>query len=143
MSPTPSPAQKKCGHPFHKLRWTANGSGHYARCGVCDLKSVVYWSSRPTVLVAENVEVKHQVQRLPDFCRWDTLAFQIPAGVDQAGFGVGGHRGGGVFQVWSRSTGEVGQGLSLPRRSAWARKLSEDVRGVRISSGLPRASEPL
>ncbi|CAJ1379139.1 unnamed protein product [Effrenium voratum] len=61
MSPTPSQAQKKCGHPFHKLRWTANGSGHYARCGVCDLKSVVYWSSRPTVLVAGNAEAKHQV----------------------------------------------------------------------------------
>ena len=37
----PDQEQRECPHPWNRLRWTANGQGHYARCRSCDLKNVL------------------------------------------------------------------------------------------------------
>ena len=38
--------QRKCPHPWSRLRWSANGQGHFARCRACDLKNCLYWHER-------------------------------------------------------------------------------------------------
>lgn len=38
--------QKKCPHPWSRLRWSANAQGHFARCRACDLKNCLYWHER-------------------------------------------------------------------------------------------------
>ena len=48
----PTEAQYQCSHPFENLRWSANAEGHFARCRLCDLKHVVYFSHRHGIMVA-------------------------------------------------------------------------------------------
>ena len=50
-APTPTEKQAQCLHPFNELRWSANQDGHYAKCKLCDLKSVIYWSSKHGALM--------------------------------------------------------------------------------------------
>ena len=50
-APPPTEAQSRCTHPLDKLRWSANADGHYARCKLCDLKHVIYYSVRHGVLM--------------------------------------------------------------------------------------------
>lgn len=43
---TKNEEQKKCLHPWSRLRWSANAQGHFARCRACDLKNCLYWHER-------------------------------------------------------------------------------------------------
>ena len=53
-APTPTEVQARCPHPRDQLRWHANGDGHYARCKQCDLKHVLYFSTRHGVLMVSD-----------------------------------------------------------------------------------------
>ena len=57
-SPMPTETQARCCHPPDRLRWTANGEGHQARCRVCDLKNVIYFSTRHGVLMVSNEDAQ-------------------------------------------------------------------------------------
>ena len=50
---TPSEEQKKCPHPWNRLRWSANAQGHFATCRACDLKNVLYWHERHGTFTSE------------------------------------------------------------------------------------------
>jgi hypothetical protein len=41
----PTAKQSVCPHPFEALKWGANASAHYAKCGDCLLPHVIYWSN--------------------------------------------------------------------------------------------------
>ena len=63
-APVPTERQALCKHPFDELRWSANQDGHYAKCRLCDLKSVIYWSSKHGVLM---VNIHHtRPDHVPD-----------------------------------------------------------------------------
>lgn len=49
----PTEEQRKCPHPWNRLRWSANAQGHFARCRSCDLKNVLYWHERHGSFTAE------------------------------------------------------------------------------------------
>ena len=57
-SPMPTETQARCCHPPDRLRWTANGEGHQARCRVCDLKNVIYFSTRHGVLMVSSEDAQ-------------------------------------------------------------------------------------
>lgn len=40
----PTEQQNQFRHLFESLRWSANAEGHFARCKLCDLKHVIYYS---------------------------------------------------------------------------------------------------
>ena len=64
-SPVPTELQARCDHPPDRLRWTANGEGHQARCRACDLKNVIYFSTRHGVLmVSREDEDAEKVRRM-------------------------------------------------------------------------------
>lgn len=62
-SPVPTEMQARCGHPPDRLRWTANGEGHQARCRVCDLKNVIYFSTRHGVLMVSHEDEEDEKVR--------------------------------------------------------------------------------
>lgn len=45
-APVATSEQQQRPHPWSRLRWSANGQGHFARCRGCDLKNVLYWHER-------------------------------------------------------------------------------------------------
>ena len=45
-APAPTEEQLQCKHPFEKIRWSANGDGHYGTCRACGLKHVIYFSEK-------------------------------------------------------------------------------------------------
>ena len=47
----PTADQERCAHAFDDLRWGANSSAHWAHCGRCKLKKVLYYSVTHGVLV--------------------------------------------------------------------------------------------
>ena len=62
-SPMPTELQARCCHPPDRLRWTANGEGHQARCRVCDLKNVIYFSTRHGVLMVSHEDEEEEKVR--------------------------------------------------------------------------------
>lgn len=62
-SPMPTESQARCCHPPNRLRWTANGEGHQARCRVCDLKNVIYFSTRHGVLMVSHEDEEEEKVR--------------------------------------------------------------------------------
>ena len=59
-APTPTVEQARCPHPQDRLRWSANGDGHYASCRDCGLKHVIYFSERHGAWVVNSNE-SHEV----------------------------------------------------------------------------------
>ena len=55
-APSQNEEQRACPHPWNRLRWYANSSGHYARCRACDLKHVLYWHERHGSFVTSEQE---------------------------------------------------------------------------------------
>eukprot|EP00434_Breviolum_minutum_P025436 symbB.v1.2.022474.t1/scaffold1996.1/size93170/9 len=50
----PRPVKERELQELFREAWTANGDGHQARCKVCDLKNVIYFSTRHGVLMVSN-----------------------------------------------------------------------------------------
>ena len=59
-APAPTEEQVKCSHPFERLRWSANGDGHYASCRDCGLRHVIYFSEKHGAMMVDNQETEDQ-----------------------------------------------------------------------------------
>ena len=86
-APPATESQIHCRHPFDRLRWSANGDGHYASCRECQLKNVIYFSERHGALMveskrAEDCKSNHTfVTMVPGFAIVDSGCRTAVAGV--------------------------------------------------------------
>ena len=62
-APVPTEKQALCKHPFDDLRWSANQDGHYAKCRLCDLKSMIFWSCKHGVLMVNVLSMCLKIPR--------------------------------------------------------------------------------
>lgn len=123
-APPATESQLHCKHPFEKLRWSANGDGHYASCRDCQLKNVLYFSERHGALMVgcgrqEEDQRNHAfVTMVPGYAIVDSGCRTAVAGIQ-----------------WHLAFQEALRGMGM----TW--KTVEENESFKFGSGAPESSE--
>ena len=100
-APAATDEQIRCCHDFGRLRWSANGDGHYASCRDCGLRHVIYFSEKHGVMMVDQDKGEEPEEKEVFFHKNPGLAI-VDSGCRTA---VAGHQWHDKFQEMLRTRG--------------------------------------